>query len=196
LGEAKVKVFVAAVMALVSAGALASTPEEIMKSCLDENQRSNRQYDCAKDGAYLKAARAAALKISDFSIGQKLDACPEGSRKSQSGHRVHCSLGPVTFADVNAFEYSLTLFNGEVIGALLRLSDRGHRALEKILAELTARFGNPDPSLSKPDLHSYFWVRGSIVTFFDGAAGSVLLTDVVKTEVAKLRAAPSNQVDF
>lgn len=164
------KAIIAIVAALISTAALSQTPDEVRK--------------------------AAPVSILGYAIGQKLDACPENSQVTRTDFRRLCSLGPTTMAGASAPEHSITLFNGEVIASLVRLGTREQAAVARVLTDLRERFGDPDGAFSKPDLGSYVWVRGSIVMHFDGVAGLLLATDVIKTEVAKLRAAPSNQFDF
>lgn len=164
------KVIIAIVGALASVNALSQVPEV--------------------------ARSTAPVSILGYVIGQRLEACPEGSAATRNDYRRFCSLGPATISGARAVDHSITLFNGEVIGSLVRLGTREPPVLARVLADLRERFGDPDASFSKPDQGSYIWVRGSIVMQFDGIAGLLLATDVVKTEVAKLRAAPTNQFDF
>lgn len=138
----------------------------------------------------------APVSILGYAIGQKLEACPQGSQGTRKDFRWLCQLGPATLAGASALEHSIVLFNGEVIGALVRLGDHEDGIQSRILADLQERLGDPDRAYSKPDLKSYVWVRGSVVTHFDAIAGLLSVSDVIKTEVAKLRAAPSNQFDF
>jgi hypothetical protein len=164
------KAIIAIAAALISANALSQTPEEIRK--------------------------AAPVSILGYTIGQKLDACPEHSKTTRNDYRRLCSLGPTNLAGAGAIEHSITLFNGEIIASLVRFGTREQAAIARVLADLREHFGDPDGSFSKPDLGSYVWVRGSVVMSFDGIAGLLQATDVIKTEVAKLRASPSNQFDF
>lgn len=131
-----------------------------------------------------------------YAIGQKLEACPVGSRVSVSEHRRICGLGAAEFAGTAVTAHAVTLFNKEVIGLNLEFGPLGEEAGAQVLAELQRRFGNPDRAFSQPDLRALVWVRGAVVVHFDSAAGSLAVTDVIKTEVAKLRVAPPNQVDF
>lgn len=139
----------------------------------------------------------APVSILGYAIGQKLEACPQGSQGTRKDFRWLCHLGPATLAGTSALEHSIVLFNGEVIATLVRLGEQREPAVQGgVLSELRERLGDPDGAYSKPDLKSYVWVRGSVVTHFDAIAGLLSASDVIKTEVAKLRAAPSNQFDF
>jgi hypothetical protein len=166
------KTIIAVVGVLISVNAMSKTPEEAPPA----------------------ASPTAPVSLLGYAIGQKLDACPEGSKTVVREHRKLCSLGPTTFAGTRALDHSITLFNGQVIG--IRIGVRGQAANPQVLAHLRDQFGDPDGSFSKPDLHSYIWVRGSVVVHFDGVVGAIQINDVLMTEVAKLRIAPTNQFDF
>jgi hypothetical protein len=136
-----------------------------------------------------------ALSIKGFEPGQPMTSCPSGAiSSSQNGEQIMCNLGPTTYAGAAASAHAVALYKGEVIGVIVRLTDRGRYANSSVVAAMKERFGQPD--ISKDYLNSYIWKRGEIMLSFDGFSGQVLLADMQKNREARQNNAKTNRNDL
>lgn len=143
---------------------------------------ANRADNLRRD----RAEKQSALAVKGYVVGQPLPFCPAGSKPQESTQPkavVTCEFGPTSYGGANAKNFSLFLFEGKVLGALVDFGFGGKHNHFTLHDALVQKYG--PPSESRKSVNTYTWQQGTVSLTLNGLEGLVTLHDQTAFESAK-----------
>lgn len=140
-------------------------------------------------------AASDSFSIKEYTLGMKLDSCPEASEKSKiEGKKITCILPATTYAGSPVKVMLLNIHSGELVTIGVMFNEKGSSALHDVLGALVERYGSPD--VSKAHVNEYSWSKGNQTLLLDGWKGYLILSDMKKNKEISTQEAKSKQNDM
>ncbi len=144
-----------------------------------------------------KAERENSLAVKGYVVGQLQSSCPPGSKPqapNQPKSVISCVFGPTTYGGVNAKNFTLFLFEGKVLGALVDFGFGGKYNHFTLHDALIQKYG--PPSEARKAVNTYTWQQGTVSLTLNGLEGHVTLHDQTAFDNAKKISAEEAQKDL
>lgn len=156
-------------------------------------ESTNRVNNFRRD----KLEKQSSLAVKGYVVGQLQPSCPAGSKPQASTQPkavVTCEFGPTSYGGASAKNFSLFLFEGKVLGALVDFGFGGKQNHFTLHDALVQKYG--PPSESRKAVNTYTWQQGPVSLSLNGLEGLVTLHNQTAFESAKKASADQAKDDL